>query len=150
MSDTIEKQRIIKAPRSRVWRAISDSKQFGAWFKFHFDAPFVAATLVTGTIQEPGYEGLRASFWIDRVEPEHTFSYRWHPFAIDPAVDYSNEPKTLVTFTLADHPEGTLLTIVESGFDALPADRRGPALHANSGGWAAQIERVATYATQAS
>jgi uncharacterized protein YndB with AHSA1/START domain len=150
MSDTIEKPRIIKAPRSRVWRAISDSKQFGAWFRFHFDGPFVANTLVVGVVKEPGYEGARAEFWVDRIEPEHTFSYRWHPFAIDPAVDYSSEPKTLVVFTLADHPEGTLLTIVESGFDAIPVERRGPALHANTGGWAIQIERVADYVTQAS
>lgn len=147
-TDTIEKRRIIKAPRSRVWRAISDYREFGSWFRMAFEAPFVPGAVVKGAVQEKGYEHAIATVWIERVEPEHTLTMRWHPYALDPNHDYSGEPKTLIVFALADHPDGTELTITESGFDAIPEWRRAEALRMNTGGWAIQIERVSAYVTR--
>jgi len=147
ITDRIEKTRIIKAPQSRVWQAIADSQQFGAWFNFGFSEPFRPHTHIVGTIKEPGFEGRTADLWIERIEPEHTFTFRWHPFALDPAHDYSDEPKTLITFALEHHPEGTRLTVTESGFDNIPVSRRAEAFRMNEGGWAIQIERIDRYVT---
>ncbi|OBH15369.1 SRPBCC family protein [Mycolicibacter sinensis] len=153
-ADRIEKQVVLRASLDRVWRAISDAAEFGQWFGVRFDGPFVAGTAVTGTItpttvdadvarlQEP-HAGNRATWHIVAVEPPRRFAYRWHPFAVD--ADVRDEPMTLVEFTLAETPEGVLLTIVESGFDALPAARRSSAFEANSGGWAHQAELVRKY-----
>lgn len=153
-ADRIEKQVVLRASLDRVWRAISDAAEFGQWFGVRFDGPFVAGTAVTGTItpttvdadvarlQEP-HAGNRATWHIVAVEPPRRFAYRWHPFAVD--ADVQDEPMTLVEFTLAETPEGVLLTIVESGFDALPAARRSSAFEANSGGWAHQAELVREY-----
>ena len=141
----IEKQRIIKAPKSRVWRAISDADEFGRWFRVRFEGPFRPDTHVVGVMTEPGYEGMRADFWIEKIEPEERLSYRWQPYSPEPGFDYSQEPKTLVSFALADHPEGTLLTIVEEGFDALPEGRRQDAYRRNEGGWEIQIGRIDEY-----
>ena len=155
-TDRIEKQVLLHAPLERVWRAISDSNEFGQWFGMRFDGPFVAGASVRGVIaptavdddvaasQEP-YAG-HASVWeIVAVEPPRRFAYRWHPFAVAAGVDYSREPTTLVELTLQETPDGVWLRIIESGFDEIPAARRASAFEANSGGWAAQVELVQKY-----
>src|SRR5438045_3029676 len=125
MQDKIEKKVVIKAPRTRVWRAISDKTEFGTWFGCKFaPGPFKPGESVQGKMTVKGFENAEIAIELVDVEPEHRLSYRWHPFAIDPKVDYSSEPMTLVTFTLADDKEGTLLTIVETGFDKIPLHRR--------------------------
>ncbi len=145
VTDRIEKTVIVKAPRSRVWRAISDAKQFGQWFKVHLDGEFKAGATITGTITYPGYEGLRLEIAVERIEHERYFSYRWHPG--DPKADYSAEPMTLVEFTLEDAGAHTRLTIVESGFDKIPLARRAEAFRMNEGGWNEQVENVQRYVT---
>ncbi len=143
VTDRIEKTVIVKAPRSRVWRAISDAKQFGQWFKVKLDGEFKAGATITGTITYPGYEGLKLEIAVERIEPERFFSYRWHPG--NPKTDYSAEPMTLVEFTLEDAGAHTRLTIVESGFDQIPLARRAEAFRMNEGGWAEQVENVQRY-----
>lgn len=143
MSDRIEKQIVLRAPRSRVWKAIHDKTEFGTWFRVRFPpGTFVPGETVRGNILHPGYEHMVMDVEIVEVAPERQLSYRWHPYAIDPNVDYSAEPATLVTFTLEDVPEGTLLKIVESGFDQIPAHRRDEAFRMNDGGWAAQTKNI--------
>jgi uncharacterized protein YndB with AHSA1/START domain len=143
VADRIEKQVILKAPRKRVWRAISDKTEFGSWFGVRF-APgsFAAGEKVSGNITYPGYEHLIMDIDIVDVVPEKRLSYRWHPYAIDPNTDYSSEPTTLVTFTLDDAPGGTKLTIVEAGFDRIPAHRRDEAFRMNDSGWAEQVVNI--------
>ncbi|HEY2735364.1 MAG TPA: SRPBCC family protein [Polyangiales bacterium] len=141
-TDRIEKEITLHAPRSRVWRAISDAEQFGAWFRVKLEGRFEPGARLAGQITYPGYEQLRLELQIERIEPEHYFSYRWHPNAVERGVDYSNEPTTLVEFRLADVPEGTKLTIVESGFDRLPLGRREPAIRGNAAGWAEQLTNI--------
>lgn len=155
-TDRIKKQVVLRTPLERVWRAISDAEEFGRWFGVRFDGPFVAGGSVTATItgtrvdddvaklQEP-HTGKTGTWQIVAVEPQRRFAYRWHPFAVDAGVDYDREPTTLVEFTLSETPDGVLLTIVESGFDAIPAARRTTALEANSEGWAKQVELVRKY-----
>lgn len=152
----IEKQVVLRAPLERVWRAISDAEEFGRWFGVRFDGPFVAGASVTAAItpttvddevakrQEP-HAGVTSTWQIVAVEPQRRFAYRWHPFAIDPNADYEQEPTTLVEFTLAERPDGVLLTITESGFEAIPEARRGPSLQANGEGWAIQTTLVRKY-----
>jgi uncharacterized protein YndB with AHSA1/START domain len=159
MSDRIEKRVVLRAPLDRVWRAISDSGEFGRWFGVRFDGPFVAGSSVTGAIvpttvddevakrQEP-HAGTKSTWQIVALEPQRRFAYRWHPFAIDPAADYDEEPTTLVEFTLTETPDGVLLTIVESGFDAIPEARRNASFEANSEGWAIQADLVRRYLAQ--
>ena len=142
-TDRIEKTVIVKAPRSHVWRAISDAKLFGQWFKVQLDGEFKAGTTINGTITYPGYEGLTLEMVVERIEPERFFSYRWHPG--DPKHDYRAEPMTLVEFTLEDVPGGTRLTIVESGFDKIPLSRRAEAFRMNEGGWTEQVENIQRY-----
>ena len=141
-TDSIEKSVTLRAPRAKVWRAIVDAEQFGAWFRVAFESPFVLGAVVVGQITIAGYEHVRMEVEIARLEPEHTFAYRWHPYAIDPAVDYSAEPATLVEFTLEDVEHGMRLTIVESGFDRVPAARRAEAFRMNDGGWSAQLDHI--------
>ncbi|HWU91308.1 MAG TPA: SRPBCC family protein [Kofleriaceae bacterium] len=155
-ADRIEKIVTLRAPRERVWQALTDAKKFGAWFGAELDGPFVAGQRVTGRIvptkvdpetakhQEP-YRGLQVEWWIERIEPMTVFSFQWHPFAIEPGVDYSAEPTTLVEFELGDASGGTSLRITESGFDRIPLERRARAFAANEGGWAKQTELIATY-----
>ena len=121
-TNRIEKQITLRAPRARVWRAIADSEQFGQWFKVKLAGPFVEGKTVRGQITHPGYEHLTMEVMVERVQPERYFAYRWHPYAIDPAVDYSAEPTTLVEFTLRGRRGDTIPTIVESGFDRIPPD----------------------------
>jgi uncharacterized protein YndB with AHSA1/START domain len=158
-TDRIEKSVLLRAPRERVWRAISDSKQFGSWFGVEFDGPFVPGESIVGKItptsvdaevakmQEP-YKGVRFEFAVDRVEPMRLFSFRWHPAAVDSNVDYSKEPSTLVAFQLEEVADGTKLTVTESGFDQIPIERRAKAFAANEGGWAAQMTLIEKYLAQ--
>lgn len=160
VTDSIKKTTLLRAPLERVWRAISDAKQFGSWFGVELDAPFVAGTRVTGRIvptsvdaeiaksQEP-YRGRPFDFTIERIEPMRLFSFRWHPFAVDPNVDYSHEPTTLVELVLEEVAEGTKLMITESGFDKVPLERRAKAFTMNEQGWTAQAELIAKYLARA-
>jgi uncharacterized protein YndB with AHSA1/START domain len=141
-SDRIAKTVTLRAPHSRVWQAISNAEEFGAWFRVKFAGEFVEGATIRGHITYPGYEHVMMEVLIDRIEPERYFSYRWHPYAVDPAVDYSPEPMTLVEFTLDAANGGTVLTIVESGFDHLPAVRRAEAFRMNDGGWTEQIANI--------
>lgn len=154
-SDRIEKQVLLRATRERVWRAVSDAAEFGQWFGVRFDGPFVAGRLLKGRIapttvdpeiaemQKP-HEGLAFEIAVERIEPLHHLSFRWHPYPVGP-VDFSSEPTTLVSFDLADAPGGIRLTIVESGFDRVPTARRAEAFKANEGGWEAQTRLIAKY-----
>jgi uncharacterized protein YndB with AHSA1/START domain len=144
-TNAIEKQILLRAPRARVWRAISDSKEFGTWFQAAIDGPFVPGRRVTARITYPGYEHLVFEIIIERMEPERLFSYRWHPNAIDPGVDYSSEPMTLVEFTLEEAEGGTLLTVTETGFEHIPLARRAAALKGNESGWAGQMTAIDAY-----
>jgi uncharacterized protein YndB with AHSA1/START domain len=144
-TDRIEKEVLLRAPRSRVWRALTDSKEFGAWFRVEFTEPFRPGTTIRGRITQPGYEHLTFEAAIEAMEPERLFSFRWHPYGIDPNVDYSKEPMTLVAFTLDEAQGGTLLRVVESGFDSIPLARRAEAFRMNEGGWAAQMKAIAAY-----
>jgi uncharacterized protein YndB with AHSA1/START domain len=149
-TDRIQKQVVMKAPRARVWRAISNAEAFGKWFGANLagQGTFVPGARVQGPITYPGYEHLTLDITVDRVEPERLISFRWHPNDIDPKKDYSKEPMTLVVFELEEVPEGTRLTVVESGFDKIPIERRAEAYRGNEGGWAEQMERVKNYVDQ--
>ena len=145
-SDRIEKHIILRAPRSRVWRALTDAREFGAWFGAKLEGAFEPNRAVSGPITFPGYTHVTLRLEVVRIEPESLFSYRWHPYAVDPDVDYSAEPTTLVEFRLEDAPGGgTSLTVTESGFDAIPLARRAKALEMNDGGWAQQVENIARH-----
>jgi len=144
-TDRIEKKVRLRAPRARVWRALTDAREFGEWFRVNLEGPFVEGATVRGRITYPGYEHLRMDVLVDRIEPERYFAYRWHPGAIDPEADYSAEPSTLVEFRLEEAGGDTLLTIVESGFDRLPAARRAEAFRMNDQGWAIQAENIARH-----
>jgi len=155
-TDRIEKEVLLKAPLERVWRAISDADEFGRWFGVRFDGPFVPGASVKGVItpttvddevakaQEP-HSGKSDTWQIVAVEPQQRLAFRWHPYAVESDTDYSQEPTTLVEFTLDETDGGVLLRIVESGFDAIPAERRASAFEANSEGWAAQTRLVQKY-----
>jgi uncharacterized protein YndB with AHSA1/START domain len=141
-TDRIEKRVELRAPRSRVWRAIATAKEFGEWFRMKLEGEFAEGRTIRGRITHPGYEHMTLDMMVERIEPERYFSYRWHPYAIDPAVDYSAEPTTLVEFRLEDAEGGTALTIVESGFDQIPLARRDEAFRMNDQGWAGQIKNI--------
>ncbi len=141
-TDRIEKSIVLKAPRARVFRALTDSREFGTWFGAAFDGPFAVGRSLRGKITTKGYEHLTIEILVERIEPGRLFWFRWHPYAVDPAADYTHEPTTLVTFTLEDAPGGTRLTVVESGFDAIPAARRAEAFRMNERGWEAQMKNV--------
>jgi uncharacterized protein YndB with AHSA1/START domain len=145
MTDRIEKEIQIQAPRSRVWKALTDAKEFGTWFQIALDGPFLPNTRVDGRMRKKGYEHVVVEFQVETIEPEHRFTYRWHPYCVDPNIDYSKEPTTLIEFTLEDRDGGTLLRVVESGFDGIPISRRAEALKMNDGGWAYQLKAVAAY-----
>jgi len=147
-TDRIEKTVTLAAPRARVWQAIADARQFGEWFRVRLDGEFAAGAAIRGHITYPGYEYITMEVVVERMEPERFFSYRWHPYAIDPKVDYSPEPMTLVEFTLEDAPGGTRLTIVESGFDRVPLARRAEAFRMNSDGWSEQMQNIERYVTR--
>ena len=142
MSNVIEKQIELKAPVSRVWRALTDHNEFGEWFRVKLENPFVPGKVARGRILHPGYEHLTMEVVVKTMEPETLFSFTWHPYAIDSKKDYSSEPQTLVEFRLAPKGSGTLLTLAESGFDALPKDRAFEAFRMNEGGWTAQMKNI--------
>jgi uncharacterized protein YndB with AHSA1/START domain len=145
-TDRIEKKILLSAPRSRVWMALTDATEFGEWFGVRFDGPFVEGRPLSGVIvpttadaevakaQQP-YAGKPFEITVERIQPERLFSFRWHPFAMEPGVDYSKEPTTLIVFTLEEAPNGIMLTVTESGFDQIPLSRRAKAFAANEGGW---------------
>jgi uncharacterized protein YndB with AHSA1/START domain len=144
-TDRIEKHFEVRAQPSRVWRAIADAEEFGAWFGMKLDRPFAPGATVQGRLTIPGYDHLTLEIQVDRIEPERYFSYRWHPYAIDPAIDYTAEPTTLVEFRLEETPDGTAVTITESGFDRLPASRRAEAFRMNEAGWTGQARNLTKY-----
>ncbi len=158
-NDKLIKTVLLKAPLEHVWRAITDSKEFGTWFGMRLEGPFVAGQAITGVIaptvvdkevaalQKP-YEGTAVSFHVEKIQPQSLFAIKWHPFAIDKKIDYSSEPMTLITFELAKNKEGVLLTITESGFDKIPLHRRAAAFKANDGGWQKQTELIKKYLEQ--
>jgi uncharacterized protein YndB with AHSA1/START domain len=158
-SDRIEKQVLLHAPRARVWRALTNADEFGRWFGVKFDGPFSAGAAMKGVIvptavdaavakaQQP-YAGTAFEITVDRLEPERLFSFRWHPYAVEPGVDYSGEPTTLIVFTLDDAPGGILLTVTESGFDRIPLERRAKAFSANEQGWSMQVTLIEKYLAQ--
>jgi uncharacterized protein YndB with AHSA1/START domain len=145
MENVIEKQIEIVAPLERVWIALTDSRQFGEWFKVKMDGPFVAGQPLGGRITHPGYEHLRMEIVVQSIEPETLFSFTWHPYATDPKVDYSQEESTLIEFRLQPTAGGTLLTVTESGFEKIPAARRAEAFLRNDGGWAQQMKNIQAY-----
>jgi uncharacterized protein YndB with AHSA1/START domain len=149
MSDRIEKTIELKAPVSRVWRALTDHREFGTWFRVRLDGPFVPGQVSRGQLTYPGYEHVRWEVLVQRMEPERLFSFTWHPYAVDPSQDYSAEQPTLVEFTLQAIPSGTLLRVVESGFDKLPSKRRLEAFRMNEGGWNEQMQNIARHVDQA-
>ena len=144
MSDTdrIEKTVVLRASRARVWRAISDAAEFGAWFGVALEGPFREGATTRGRITTAGYEHLTMHVMVERVEPERYLAFRWHPYAVDPGVDYSAQPTTLVEFTIDDTSGSTVLTITESGFDRLPPERRDEAFRSNDGGWTIQAGNI--------
>ena len=149
-TDRIERKVLIKAARSRVWRALSDAGEFGDWFGVNFKGKsFVAGKHVQGKITYPGYEHLDMEVLIERIEPEQLLSWRWHPAAIDPKVDYSQEPTTLVVFELQEVDGGTMLTVVESGLDKIPPARRADVFRMNSSGWDQQMENIKKHVAKA-
>jgi uncharacterized protein YndB with AHSA1/START domain len=141
-TDRIEKQIDIKAPRSRVWRALTDTAEFGTWFGIDLDGPFVPGQWTRGRITEPSHAHMTLELRVEQLEPETRFTYRWHPYPADPQVDYSAEPTTLVEFTLEEIPEGTRLHLVESGFDRVPAHRRDEAYRMHEQGWGIQLKDI--------
>jgi uncharacterized protein YndB with AHSA1/START domain len=149
-TDRIEKEIVLRAPRARVWKALTDAREFGSWFGADLKgAAFAPGATVTGKITAKGYEHVTLELEVERVEPERLLSWRWHPHAVDPKQDYSAEPTTLVVFELSDVPEGTRLKVVESGFDAIPVSRRAEAWRMNGQGWASQLKNIERHVTRA-
>jgi len=140
--DRIEKHVRLSAPRARVWRALTDMREFGKWFGVKLSGEVAPRAKLRGPITSTGYEHLTFEATVEMVEPEKRFSFRWHPYAIEPGVDYTIEPTTAVVFTLEEVEGGTLLRIVESGFDKIPASRRAKAFEMNSKGWSIQVENI--------
>ena len=150
MNDRIEKRIELNAPVSRVWRALTDYREFGEWFKVKLDGPFAPGEVSRGHITHPGYEHVVWEAVVQKMEPERLFSFTWHPYAIDPKVDYSKEPLTLVEFRLEKTATGTMLLVTESGFDKIPSGRSAEALRMNDGGWTEQIKNIEKHVAQTS
>lgn len=148
MTDRVEKQIELKAPVARVWRALTDHREFGEWFRVKIEGPFVPGEVSRGHITHPGYEHLTWEAVVKAMEPERLFSFTWHPYAIDPKTDYSAEPQTLVEFRLEKTADGTRLTVTESGFDRIPAGRRAEAFRMNEGGWAQQMKNIERHVSE--
>ena len=155
-TDRIEKTILLRAPLKRVWRALSDSTEFGNWFGMRFNVPFAPGATMTAVIvpttvnqeiakmQKP-YEGISFEIKMEQMQPERLFAFRWHPGAVEPGLDYASEPTTLVVFTLEKAPDGVQLTVTESGFDQIPLARRAKAFSANEGGWTLVIKLIEEY-----
>jgi uncharacterized protein YndB with AHSA1/START domain len=144
-TDRIEKDIVLRAPRTRVWRALANAEEFGAWFGIKLEGAFAPGARVNGQLTAPGYEHVTLEIAIERMEPESRLSYRWHPGAIESGVDYSSEPTTLVEFQLEEVAGGTQLRVVESGFDRIPLARRAEAFRMNDAGWAEELENIARH-----
>jgi uncharacterized protein YndB with AHSA1/START domain len=144
-TDRIEKEILMLAPRSRVWRALTDAEQFSAWFGIKLEGAFAPGAHVQGRMASPPFEDVIVDFTIERMDPESRFSYRWHPYPVERGVDYSSEPTTLVEFQLDEVAEGTQVRVVESGFDRIPPARRAEAFRMNNAGWDEQLENIARY-----
>jgi uncharacterized protein YndB with AHSA1/START domain len=145
----IERRVELKASVSRVWRALTDYREFGEWFQVKLEDPFVPGQAMRGFITHPGYEHVRFEAVVQRMEPERLFSFTWHPYAIDPKVDYSGETPTLVEFTLEESAGGTVLVVTESGFDKIPGGRRLEAFRMNGNGWTQQMNNIEAYVRNA-
>jgi uncharacterized protein YndB with AHSA1/START domain len=145
MQDRIEKRIELKAPVSRVWRAITDHREFGEWFGVTLEGPFAPGRVVSGKMANPKYQHIQMEVTVKEVQPERLFSYTWHPYAVDPDTDYSKETPTLVEFRLEKSATGTLLVVSESGFDKIPAHRRDEAFRMDEGGWTSQIKNIERY-----
>jgi uncharacterized protein YndB with AHSA1/START domain len=142
-TDRIERKVVIEASQARVWRAVSDAGEFGDWFGVNFKGKtFVAGKHIQGKITYPGYDHLNMEVFIEQIVPQQLLTFRWHPYAVDPKVDYSHEPTTLVEFELKEVEGGTMLTVVESGFEKIPLARRADAFRMNSSGWEQQMENI--------
>lgn len=148
MENKIEKHIQIKAPISRVWKALTDYREFGEWFCAKLDGPFIVGKESTGHISYPGYEHLKWNAIVRAMEPTIRFSFTWHPYAIDPTQDYSRETPTIVEFILEEGPIGTSLTVTESGFENIPEERRAEALQMNESGWAEQVKNIEKFITK--
>ena len=159
-TDCIEKKILLRAPLQRVWRALADSAEFGAWFGVSFDEPFAPGACMRGVVTPPKvgtevanaqteYSGLPFEITVEQMDPERVFSFRWHPFAVEPGMDYSAEPTTLVVFVLEEVEEGVLLTVTESGFDGIPLARRAKAFTANEEGWTTVTRSLAQHISDA-
>jgi uncharacterized protein YndB with AHSA1/START domain len=148
MSNVIEKRIELEAPVFRVWRTLTDHREFGEWFRVNLEAPFVPGQVSRGHITYPGYEHLKWEATVRKMEPERLFSFTWHPYAVDPEIDYSKEPTTLVEFRLEPKGDGTLLIVTESGFDAIPENRRLEAFRMNEGGWSEQMKNIERHVEQ--
>jgi len=144
-TDRIEKRVVLRATRARVWRALTNAAEFSTWFRVTLEGAFSEGSPVRGRLAIPGYEHVTLEMLIERIDPERYFSYRWHPYAVDRAVNYSAEPTTLVEFTLEETDGSTAVTIVESGFDRIPLARRTEAFRMNDQGWAGQIKHLERY-----
>jgi len=148
MNDRIEKRIELKASVSRVWRALTDHREFDQWFRVKLEGPFVPGQVSRGQMTYPGYEHLKWEAVVEKMEPERLFSLTWHPYAVDPKIDYSKEPATLVEFRLEATPDGTRLTLTESGFDKIPAGRRLEAFRMNDGGWTEQLKNIESHVAE--
>jgi uncharacterized protein YndB with AHSA1/START domain len=148
MENKIEKRVELRAPISKVWKALTDHRQFSEWFRVKLEGPFVPGQVTQGQLTYPGYEYVRFVAEVQKMEPERLFSYTWHPYPVEPDVDYSKETPTLVEFKLEEVPGGTLLTVTESGFDKILEYRRLDAFRMNDGGWTEQLKNVEKYVTQ--
>ncbi len=148
MDHRIEKSIELKAPVSRIWRALTDHREFGEWFRVKLERPFVAGQTSRGQITYPGYEHVKWEAVVQKMEPERLFSFTWHPYSVDPKIDYSKETPTLVEFKLQKTTSGTLLLLTESGFENVPSDRRLEAFRMNDGGWTEQMKNIESYVAQ--
>jgi uncharacterized protein YndB with AHSA1/START domain len=149
-TDRIEKQIRLRHPRSKVWRALTDSREFGEWFGAIFSEPFKPGGRLQDKITHKGYEHMTMDITVERMEHERLFSWRWHPGACQPGQSFADEPTTLVVFELQEIPEGTLLTVVESGFDQIPLARRAKAFRENEEGWTGQMEAIEEHLARSS
>ncbi len=159
-TDAITKSVLLRAPRKRVWRALTDSTEFGSWFGMKFDGPFAPGACVRGVIVpttvnagvakvQKEYEDLPFDIIVEKMEPERLFSFRWHPYAVERGVDYSVEPRTLVVFSLEEVADGIMLTVAESGFERIPLARRAKAFTANEQGWGMVLKLIEEYLVRA-
>ncbi|MBL8627515.1 MAG: SRPBCC family protein [Myxococcales bacterium] len=143
--DHVTRTMLMRAPLARVWAALTDHATFGTWFRARLDRPFAVGATVTGNITHCGFEHVRFLAEVVAIDPPTRFAFRWHPYAVDPAVDYSTEPKTLVEFALSEEPGGTRVTVTESGFAQLPPGRRELAFRMNDEGWSGQLRNLVAH-----